>query len=63
MKNQDFSSMIDEWTGRLIVSIGRGKFREEVALMVSSISQDSFSRGMKAGEHAAKSRAAKDKLK
>jgi hypothetical protein len=60
---KSYIELVDEWTGRLIVSIGAGKFREEVALMVSSISMDSFDRGMGVGKEAAKSRDAKDKLR
>ena len=63
MKQKTYIELVDEWTGRLIVSIGTGKFRDEVALMVSSIYMESFDRGVGAGKEAANSRAAKDKLK
>lgn len=58
-----FEERVSTWTGRLIVSIGEGKFRESIAALISCISAESFESGVQSGKAAAKSDRAKEHLR
>jgi hypothetical protein len=41
---------VDYLTGRLIMAIGRGDFRQEVSLWVMALKTESYDRGFKAAQ-------------
>jgi hypothetical protein len=55
-KNQEthaemsLSEAINFWSGRLVVAIGAGEFRDEVNLMISTLTRDSYEAGKSDGK-------------
>lgn len=49
-KALSYEGKISYWVGTLIVSIGTGKFRDAVALMIDLISREAYERGVQAGK-------------
>ena len=49
-KALSYEGKISYWVGTLIVSIGTGKFRDAVALMIDLISREAYERGVEAGK-------------
>ena len=45
-KALSYEGKISYWVGTLIVSIGTGKFRDAVALMIDLISHEAYERGV-----------------
>ena len=47
--NMQLDELIDYWSGRLAISIGRGTFRDEVNLMLQTTMRTSYDRGIADG--------------
>jgi len=45
-KKQNFTELLDEWMGKLIISIGAGNFRHQVSVMLQAEMQKAYDRGV-----------------